>query len=169
MKKSRKKVFNGRLLKVFKGTKRLPNGKEAYLEEVAHPGAAIVIPFIKEKIVFIRQYRAVIEKYIWELPAGKLDAGERPASCAKREVEEETGYSIRNLKRLGFIYTTPGFCDEKIHIFKAECYKKKEPSTDSDEMIEVKELTKKEVRSLFKNGKLTDSKTIAALSFCGIL
>ena len=121
MKIRRKKVFSGRLLKVFKGTKRLPNGIEAYFEEVDHPGAALIVPFIKEKIVFIRQYRGVIGKYIWELPAGTLDPGETPYACAKREVEEETGCRVKSLEKVGIIFTTPGYSNEKICVFKAEC------------------------------------------------
>ncbi len=169
MRSGREKVFGGRLLNVFKGTKTLPDGREAYFEEIEHPGAALVIPFIKGRIVFIRQFRAVIGKYIWELPAGTLEAGETPYACAKREVAEETGYGVKGLKRIGLIYTTPGFCNEKIYIFKAECEGMKKAQREEDELIRVKLLSKSEIRKLFKNGKITDSKTIAALSFAGIL
>lgn len=169
MKPVRKNIFKGNIISVFTGEKRLPNGKKAYFEEVDHPGAALVVPFIKGKVIFIRQYRGVIGKYLWELPAGKLDPDEEPFTCAKREIKEETGYSVKNLKKIGLIYTTPGFCNEKIVIFKAECETKEKPKTEPDELITVIELNKRQIKRLFNEGKITDAKTIAALSFAGIL
>ena len=169
MRFSRREVFKGRLFRVFKGRKKLPNGRKAYFEEVDHPGAALVIPFIKDEIVFIRQYRGVIGKYIWELPAGTLEPGETPYACAKREVAEETGYPVKDLKRIGLVYSTPGFCNEKIYIFKARCESRKEGRKDGDELIRVERFTRRGTRRLFKNGRINDSKTIAALSFAGIL
>lgn len=163
------KVFNGRLLKVYKLNQKLPNGNISYFEKVEHPGAALVVPFLGDKVIFIRQYRAVIDKYIWELPAGKLDPAETPYCCAKREVREETGYLIRGLKKIGFIYTTPGFCTEKIHIFKAVCYAREKAERDEDEMIRVRCLSVPEIHKLFITGKINDSKTVAALGFAGIL
>jgi ADP-ribose pyrophosphatase len=169
MRYSRKKVFHGRIFRVFRENKKLPNGREVSFEEVDHPGAALIVPFIKNKVVFIRQYRAVIGKYIWELPAGKLDPGETPRACAKREIEEETGYVVGGLKKIGVIYTSPGFCNERIHIYKTECKDKKETRRDEDELIRVRLLTGREIRKLFAAGKINDSKTISALSFAGIL
>ncbi|MEA3489831.1 MAG: NUDIX hydrolase [Candidatus Omnitrophota bacterium] len=169
MKGKREVVFGGCLFTVFKGRKRLPDGRNAYFEEIDHPGAALIIPFVKEKIIFIRQYRGVIEKYIWELPAGIIDPGETPYSCAKRELVEETGYEAEKIKKIGLIYTTPGFCNEKIHIFRADCKRDGTGKRDPDELIRVKQMTKDGVRRLFKNGRISDSKTIAALSFAGIL
>ena len=165
----RKKVFSGRLISLFKGRKKLPNGREAYFEEVVHPGASIVVPLLGARVVLIRQYRAVIGKYIWELPAGTLNGKESPRACAKREVLEETGYRVGKIKKLGKIYTTPGFCNEVIHVYKAECSSRGSTNMDFDEMIKVESLTKKKVRDLFNAGKITDSKTISALSLAGIL
>ncbi|NQT33373.1 MAG: NUDIX hydrolase [Candidatus Omnitrophica bacterium] len=165
----RSPVFSGRLLKVFKGKKTLPNGKKAYIEEIDHPGAVLVVPRLGKRIVFIRQYRAVIGKYIWELPAGTLEVNETPYKCAKREVSEETGYGVSKLKKIGFIYTTPGFCNEKIHIFEAECTCRGEKELDEDELIRLKLLTALEVRKLFLSGRINDSKTVAALAFAGVL
>jgi ADP-ribose pyrophosphatase len=164
-----KMVFKGRLLKVFKSRKTLPNGKEASIEEVEHPGAALIVPFVRRKIVFIRQYRPVIGKYIWELPAGTLDKGETPYACAKREIVEETGYGVKNVRKLGYIYTTPGFCNEKIHIFRADCEAKRSTSRECDEIMDVEVLDRRKVRELFAGGKINDSKTIAALSLAGII
>jgi ADP-ribose diphosphatase len=164
-----KKVFNGKYLQVYTSQKKLPDGRLSYFEEVKHPGASLVVPFDGEKIVFIRQYRGVIGKHIWELPAGTLDPGETPYSCAKREVTEETGYKVKNLKKIGQIHSVPGYSNEVITIYSAECTMKVKTDMDPDEVIKVRLFQKKEVRSLFKNGKITDAKTIAALAFVGII
>ena len=169
MNPSRKKVFSGRLINVFTGGKKLPTGREAYFEEVEHPGAAIVVPFLGSKIVFIHQYRAVIGQYIWELPAGTLAKGETPRLCAKREVAEETGYRVKGLKKIGKIFTTPGFCNEEIHVYRAECTTRASTNMDFDEMIEVKLLGRREVFDLFAKGRICDAKTISALSLAGVL
>lgn len=169
MKSSRKSVFDGRLLKVFKGRKILPDGTNSYFEEIDHPGASLIVPYAAGRIILIRQYRAVIGKYIWELPAGTLDAGETPYACAKREVAEETGYKVRTLKKIGVIYTTPGFCNERIHVFKAECGRREKSNMDEGEIIRIRHFRVSEIRRLFDNGKINDSKTIAGLSFAGIL
>ena len=169
MRRGRKEIFKGRLINLFTHTHKLPNGRDAYFEEIEHPGAAIIVPVMRGKVVFIRQYRAVIGEYIWELPAGTLNKGELPRSCARREVTEETGYKVKGLKRLGRIYTTPGFCNEAIHVYKAECSSRTSTNMDFDEIIEVKLFTKKEVRDLFKKGRIVDAKTISALALAGIL
>jgi len=166
---SRKKVFSGRLIKGFKVRKRLPDGREAYFEEIHHPEAALVVPFVKNRIVFIRQYRGVIGKRIWELPAGILDKGESPRGCAVREVAEETGYVVRRVKKMGVIYTSPGFCDERIHLFRAECGARGAVCMDKDEMIRVKLFCRDDVRRMLSGGRITDAKTIAALSLAGVV
>ena len=165
----REKVFRGRLFNVFRSKKILPNGVTGYFEEVDHPGAVIILPVFKGKIIFIRQYRAVIGKYIWELPAGKLDGAESPYSCARREIIEETGYRVKRLKKVGYIYTTPGFCNEKIHVFRADCANRKEAEREPDEIISVRHFTRKDVRRMFANGRIPDAKTISALCMTGVL
>ena len=166
---ARKRIFKGRIFRVFAGKKLLPNGVRAYFEEIDHPGASLIIPFVSERIVFIRQYRGVIGKYIWELPAGTIDRGETPYACAKREITEETGYHVRNLKKIGVVYSTPGFCNERIHIFRADCSEKKAQKTDRDELLRVELFSRKKVVGMFAAGKITDSKTIAALALSGII
>lgn len=166
---TQKKVYSGKLIKLYESTKILPDGRKGYFEEIKHPGASLVVPFLKDKIVFIRQYRGIIGKYLWELPAGKLSWKEEPSACAKREVAEETGYIVKNIRKIGMIYTTPGFCDEKIHIFSADCSEKRDTNKDWDEFITVKLLTRKEAVKLVRNGKLNDAKTVAALVFAGVL
>ena len=165
----RKKVFDGRLLQVYEGRKGLPNGKTGFFEEIEHPGASIVVPFYRKKIILIRQYRAVIGRYIWELPAGTLDPGESPYACAKREIIEETGYIAGKIRKIGYVFTTPGFCNEKIHVFRAECLERCSTRKDVDEIINVRLFRPEEIGKRFRKGLINDSKTIAALSFAGVL
>ena len=95
----------------------LPNGRRVEFDLVRHPGAAAVVPFMEDgRVLLIRQFRFATGGEILEIPAGKLDPGEAPEACAARELEEETGYRAGRLERLGSIWTTPGFCDEIIHL-----------------------------------------------------
>lgn len=169
MKGKTEMVFSGKRLKVFKSFKKMPDGSLAYHEEVKHPGASLVLPFVKDKIVLIRQYRGVIGRNIWEFPAGVLEPDETPLSCARREVLEETGYEVSKIKKIGKIYTSPGFTDEVIHIFRAECGKKAGSRLEEDEFISIKLVTRKELIAMFLSGKINDSKSIAAMAFSGII
>lgn len=152
------------------GEKTLPNGYRARFEIIKHPGAALVVPFLaKDKLIFLRQLRPVINSYIYELPAGTLDKNESPLSCAKREIIEETGYSAGRFSKLGDIYPVPGYSTEKISVFKAECLRKKERLPEQDEIIEHFVFGKRRVRQLFRAGRIVDAKTICALALCGWL
>lgn len=165
-----KKVFSGRLLKVFVKKVRLPNGYLATFEIIKHPGAALVIPFLsKDRLIMLSQLRPVVAGYIYELPAGTIDKGESALECARREIVEETGYSARKFKFLGSIYPVPGYSTENIMIYRADGLLPRHRHAEKDEVIEIKVLTKSAVRRLFKSGKIVDAKTIAALAFCGWL
>jgi ADP-ribose pyrophosphatase len=166
----KKIVFEGKLLKLFTRRVRLPNSYVVDLEIIEHPGAVLVIPFLtKNKIILLKQFRPVLDSYIYELPAGTLETRESPVKCAKREIIEETGYSAGKITKLGAIFPVPGYSTEKIVIFKAEHLKKENRLVQADEVIEPFIVTKPAVRKLFKEGKLVDAKTICALSFCGWL
>lgn len=165
-----KLIYKGRIITLFKKKIKLPNHYITTLEIIQHPGAVLVIPFLsKNKMIFIRQFRAVINKYIYELPAGTLNIGEKPLLCARREIIEETGYAAKKLIRLGAIYPVPGYSTEKISIYKAIDLIKKQKQTDVDEVLENRIFTRTKVKSLFKQGKIVDAKTISALAFCGWL
>ena len=165
-----KLIFRGRLLKVYVRKQTLPNGYKAHLEVVKHPGASLIIPFLtKDEIILLMQYRPVIDAYIYELPAGTLDKGEKPFHCAKREIIEETGYSAKKFKKLGDIYPVPGYSTEKISIFKAESLKKVNVRPEADEVIKTLICNRKQIKVLFKNRKIVDAKTICALAMCGWL
>lgn len=159
-----RRVFEGKMINVRVDRVRLPDGKESTREVVDHPGAVVIVPVLGEKILFVEQYRYPIEQVLLELPAGKLDPGESPEECAKRELEEETGYKAKKLSYLGKIFTTPGFTTEVIHIFAAEDLEKTAQNTDPDEFIDVKEVSIEEALSLLKNAEIEDSKTICALT-----
>jgi ADP-ribose pyrophosphatase len=163
-----KPVFKGKLLKVHVKRERLPHGYLATFEMIRHPGASLVVPFLdRNTIIMLRQLRPVIGRYIYELPAGTLDAGEAPLACARREIIEETGYAAKRFKRLGMIYPVPGYSTEIIYLYKAEGLVLTERIPEEDEVIEHRPMKRAEVRRLFRQGKIVDAKTIAALAHCG--
>lgn len=163
-----KTVFNGKLLKVYVKKERLPNGYLATFEMICHPGASLIVPFLnKNTVILLRQLRPVIGSYIYEFPAGTLDKGESPLSCARREIIEETGYSAKRFTPLGTIYPVPGYSTEKIFIYKAEGLKPAARIPEEDEVIEHKLFTRSQVRRLFRQGKIVDAKTICGLALCG--
>ncbi len=165
-----KTVFKGRLLKVATATIRLPNGHTASFEIVQHPGAVLIVPFLdKDTIVLLRQFRPVIGKYLYELPAGTLDPGERPVVCAKRELIEETGYAAGRMRMIGAIYPVPGYSTEKITIFRACDLSKTVRDVQKDEVIRFQAIRREKIRRLFAHGKIPDAKTVCALSMCGWL
>ena len=165
-----KQVFKGRLLNVFVQKVRLPHGYVATFETIKHPGAALIVPFLsKDKIIMLRQLRPVIKSYIYELPAGTLNKGESPLSCARREIIEETGYAAKKFTLLGKIYPVPGYSTEKILIYRAEGLVKKIRGVELDEVIESRAFSRAEVRRLFRSGSIVDAKTICAFTFCGWL
>ncbi len=142
----------------------LPTGRRITLEIVEHPGAAAVVPFVGEnRILLLRQYRPAAGGTIWEIPAGKLDRGEDPELCAARELEEETGYRPGRLVRLGEILTTPGFTDERIHLFAAYDLTPGRMAHGHGEVIEVHKVPLKEALAMVDRGELIDAKSIVAL------
>ena len=166
-----RRVYEGRLLKVDADSVRAPDGSTLELEMVRHPGAAAVVPLLSDpddadpKILMLRQYRYAAEGTMWEIPAGVLQPGEEPLACAHRELLEETGATAEKIERLTTIYTTPGFTDERIHLFWATGIRAGEPRHEADEFIEVRVETLSRVLELIEHGEITDGKTIVALLF----
>ncbi len=159
-----------KFLNVKKRTTKLPNGNTIALELVDHPGAVLIVPFLtRNKVILLRQFRAVINSYIFELPAGTLEKGEQPLACARREIIEETGYSARKFTKLGIIYPVPGYSTEKITMYTAEGLIMRGVACEADEVIETLVVTRKTVREFFKAGKIIDAKTICAFAHCGWL
>jgi ADP-ribose pyrophosphatase len=142
----------------------LPNGRVAELDIVHHPGAAAVVPFVSaDDVLLIRQFRHAAGGTILEVPAGKIDPGDTPETCAARELEEEAGQRAGRLEKLGWIFTTPGFTDEVIHLFAAFELEPVPTRHEDDEVIEVVRLPLEEALELVWRGELTDGKSAMTL------
>jgi ADP-ribose pyrophosphatase len=159
-----KRIYQGRVVTLDVDTVRLPNGLTVELEMIHHPGAAAVVPMRDDgKVILIRQYRYAAGGYIYEIPAGKLHAGEDPKICAMRELEEEVGYVAASLQLLTSILTTPGFTDEVIHIYLGTGLTIGKQALDHDEVIEIVELPLEEAMAQIREGTIRDGKTIVGL------
>ena len=155
--------FDGKLIKVTYDVAEV-NGKEAWREVVHHPGASAVVAIDEDnRIIMEKQFRYALNDYLLEIPAGKLDAGEDPLVCAKRELEEETGIIASEWISLGTIATSPGFCNEVIHLYVAKGLSKGEIHWDEDEYVEVERYTFDELLQRIKEEKIKDSKSLSAL------
>ena len=155
--------FDGKLIKVTYDIADV-NGKEAWREVVHHPGASAVVAIDEDnRIIMEKQFRYALNDYLLEIPAGKLDAGEDPLVCAKRELEEETGIVASEWISLGTIATSPGFCNEVIHLYVAKGLSKGEIHWDEDEYVEVERYTFDELLQRIKEEKIKDSKSLSAL------
>lgn len=155
--------FDGKLIKVTYDVAEV-NGKEAWREVVHHPGASAVVAIDDDgRIIMEKQFRYALNDYLLEIPAGKLDAGEDPLVCAKRELEEETGIIASEWISLGTIATSPGFCNEVIHLYVAKGLSKGKIHWDEDEYVEVERYTFDELLQRIKDETIKDSKTLSAL------
>ncbi len=166
-----RRAFDGRLVRLDVDTIRTPDGTEREYEVVRHPGAAAVVPLLSEpnaddpSVLLIRQYRHAVQATIWEIPAGTLEPGEAPAACAARELLEETGARAERIEPLTTIYTTPGFTDERIHLFVATGIRAGEPAPQADELIEVAARPLSVVLEMIRDGEIVDGKSVAALMY----
>ncbi len=155
--------FDGKLIKVTYDIAEV-NGKEAWREVVHHPGASAIVAIDEDnRIIMEKQFRYALNDYLLEIPAGKLDVGEDPLVCAKRELEEETGIIASEWISLGTIATSPGFCNEVIHLYVAKGLSKGEIHWDEDEYVEVERYTFDELLQRISEEKIKDSKTLSAL------
>ncbi len=169
-----KTIHSWKAISLIEEEVSLPTGKSITHTTIAHPGAAVILPITSDNtIILVNQFRPSLKKWLLELPAGTIEAGEKPITCARRELEEETGYSSENLTELGQFTPLAGFCDEIQHLFIAkDLSKTARLDCDDDEVIEVLELSINEIEQKIKNGDITDSKTIACLykaKLCGYL
>lgn len=164
MKHSSKEIYRGRVVTLSLDEVELPNGNRCSLEMIRHPGAAAVVPIDDEgRVVMIRQYRYATAGWLLEVPAGKLDPGESPQVCAAREVEEETGLRPKTLDPLGWIWTTPGFTDEKIWLFRARDLVQGTQELQQDELLEVVKMPLADAVEAALTGQIVDAKSICAL------
>lgn len=161
----RKHIFQGRVIDVGTEDVTLPSGKTVTLDVIKHPGASLIVPIDAEgRVLMIKQWRHCAGGWLWELPAGTLNPGESPEECARREVTEEAGVVAGRLDHAGFIFTAPGFCDEKIHIFIARDLTAAPVHPDDDEVIvEVRPVAYDEALAMVARGEIHDAKTMCAL------
>jgi ADP-ribose pyrophosphatase len=167
---SSRRIYTGRVVSLDVDKVRFPNGTEGELEMIRHSGASAVVPLLEmpdgqTKVILIRQYRYAAEGYVYEVPAGRLDQGESPEACAHRELKEETGYSAARMTRLTTIFTTPGFTDERIHLFLATGLTPGESRLESDEILNTYPIAPSEALEMIHSGAISDGKTISALLF----
>ncbi len=161
--------YRGRIINVRLDEVELPSGNRSFREVVEHPGAvALLGETVDGELVLIRQFRYPTGETLIEIPAGKLENGESPEDCVRREMMEETGYKIGDLELLSGIYSTPGFCDEVIYIFRGYNLEYiKEPAGEDEngdeENLHTLLLTREEAMRMIKSGEIYDAKTVIAL------
>lgn len=158
-------VFKGALLEVRKDRVELPNGHESIREYIVHPGAVVILAFLDNgNLLFERQFRYPLRRVFLELPAGKIDHGEATIDTARRELQEETGYTAREWEYLGVMHPCIGYSDERIEVFAARgLHLAGEKQLDHNEFLDVLELSPEAARQAVWSGQITDAKTIAAL------
>lgn len=157
-------VYKGGMINLRIDTVSLPGGRESCREIIEHPGAAAVVPVLDSgSLVLVKQFRKPVESFLLEIPAGKLDEGETPVDCARRELEEETGYGAGLLKKIFDIFPSPGYSDEVITIFRAEKLAAAAPRPPSEESIGIVETEPAEALRMIRTGSIKDAKTIAGI------
>lgn len=157
-------IYQGRVVKLSLDEVRLPNGNVAQIELVSHPGASAVVPLdAAGQVLLVRQYRHAAQGWLLEVPAGKLDAGESPEACARREVEEETGHKASRLESMGWIWTTPGFSDERIWLYLATGLEPSLQNLQQDEVLTVERLDLGQAIEMAETGTIQDAKSVCAL------
>lgn len=166
-----KRLYQGRVINVDQDTVRFPDGSIGQLEMIRHPGAAAVVPFLDDpsspdpRVLLIHQFRHAADGVLWEIPAGTLEPGEPPDVCARRELEEEAGMEAGKLVRLTTIFTTPGFTDERIHLYLATGLSPVALAREEDEFITVHEKRWSEVGKMIRTGKIRDGKSLCSLMY----
>lgn len=168
---SSRREYTGRVLNLDIDKVRFPNGRVGELEMIRHSGASAVLPFLGDPagedptILLIRQYRYAADGFIYEIPAGRLEPGEPPEECAVRELREETGCTAAKMEHLYTMYTTPGFTDEKIHLFVATGLERGNSSLEQDEFVEAVPTAMSAALRLIKDGTINDAKTALSILY----
>ena len=158
-------VYEGEVVKLRVGEVTLDDGRRALREVVMHPGGVCVVPYLasRDAVVLIRQYRIALEDYALEAPAGKLEGIEDPARRVVHELEEETGYRAGRMIDTGHVYSSVGYCTEKIHLYLAFDLEQGEQRPDPDERIEIVEVPLADIRAGLRDYSITDAKTVIGL------
>jgi len=165
------RVYTGKIVSLDVDSVRFPDGSIGELEMIRHSGASAIVPFLSDpegedpQVLMIRQYRYAADGYLYEIPAGRLDKGESPRDCAARELKEETGCTAGNFDHLLTIYTTPGFTDEKIHLFMATGLVAGETKHEVDEFLDLHPMRLSRALEMVEAGEIQDAKTVIGLLF----
>lgn len=158
------RIYEGKIVNLRVDTVELPSGRKTKREIVEHGGCAAIVAIDSEKnVILVRQYRKPVERALLEIPAGGLEPGEDPLDGARRELEEETGFSAERWEHLSMFYTSPGFCTEFMHLYLATELKPINRAADDDEHIEVVRVPLKKTLELIASGEVCDVKSIAGL------
>jgi ADP-ribose pyrophosphatase len=166
-----RRIHTGRIINLDLDDVRFPGGTTGSMEIIRHPGASATVPVLGQvtdaepHVLLIRQYRYAADGFVYEIPAGRLDPGETPEACASRELLEETGCTADRITFLTSMWTTPGFTDERIHLFMAEGLHHGESSREADEFIELVPKPLSEALAMIEKGEIQDAKTAVALLF----
>jgi ADP-ribose pyrophosphatase len=166
-----RRIYTGKVLNLDIDRVRFPDGSVGELEMIRHSGASAVVPFLSEpagadpQLLLIRQYRYAANGFLYELPAGRLDPGEAPVDCARRELREETGCSAEQLDFLYTMYTTPGFTDERIHLFMASGLTHGETGHEADEFLTLETVPLLHALEMIRDGVIQDAKTALGILF----
>jgi ADP-ribose pyrophosphatase len=164
---NRRVVFSGRVFNTIVDEVEYESGRKTVREVAEHPGGAVVLPLLDDgRVVFVRQKRYPLDSFLYELPAGKLEPGEPPELCAVRELREETGYSAERFEKLTAIYTSPGFCTEKLHIYLATgLHDGQQHLEEGEEGLILERIKYERAFEMAYNGEIVDAKTIVGLFF----
>jgi len=158
-------VYDGAIVQVHDIGLRTPSGGVVRRDYIHYPGAAVILPVLADgSVLLIRNYRFAVDEYLYELPAGTLDEGEDPAHCARRELTEETGYTAREIRKLGQFYTVPGTADELMHAYLATDLTEGRQALERHEQITVERISESRVREMIRDGRVHDGKTIATFA-----
>lgn len=158
------RVYDGRVLSLDVDEVSEPGGVHGTREVVRQPGSVAALPVLEDgRLVLVRQYRYAVDARVWELPAGRRDPGETPEAGARRELEEEVGLRAGSLEPLLTFWTTPGFCDEVMHLYRATSLTPVPPRPEADERIEQASFTLDEALAMLRRGEIREGKTVVAL------
>jgi ADP-ribose pyrophosphatase len=159
-----RRIYDGRVVSLDVDDVEEPGGVVGTREVVRQPGSVAALPILDDgRIVLVRQYRYAVSDYVWELPAGRRDPGETPEAGALRELEEEVGLRARALEPLATFWTTPGFCDELMHLFRATSLEEVEARPEPDERIEAARFSLEDALAMVRRGEICEGKTLVAL------
>lgn len=159
----RRTLYRGRIIRLVLED-LVVKGRRIQRETILHPGAAVIVPLLQDgRVILVRQYRRAVDRWLLELPAGTLDPGERPLSCARRELEEETGWRARRMTRLARFYAAPGVTSEELTVYLARGLRKTVASPEPDESLRPVVLGFQQALAMVRRGAIRDAKTIIGL------